>query len=184
MAHINLLPWREELREERQKQFYTALVAGLVFAAIVLYLVIAFANSLIEEQNERNAFLQQEIASLDKKIKEIKSLEDQRSKLIARMEVIQDLQQSRPKAVKVFDAIVRSVPDGTHLNSVSRVGKTLNFNGEAESNARVSVFMRELDANQEFEESKLQVVQSSGKSKRSFTVSVDESKPESNQGGE
>jgi type IV pilus assembly protein PilN len=178
MAHINLLPWREERREERQKQFVAAVVAGLAFAAFILYLVIAYTNSMIDEQNSRNAYLKQEIAVLDKKIREIKDLEQQRNDLLARMQVIQELQESRPKVVKDFDALVRTVPEGIHLNKVTRNGNTLTLEGVAESNARVSVFMRQLDANPEFEQANLRVVEKSSSNSqaiRKFSLVVKES---------
>jgi type IV pilus assembly protein PilN len=180
MAHINLLPWREERRQERQQQFVIALVGAFIFAVLILYLAYSFVDGLIDEQNSRNAFIQQEIVKVDKKIQEIKELETEKEKLIARMQVIQDLQQSRPKAVKVLDGIVRTVPEGVHLESLKRTGKNLTFNGIAESNARVSVFMRELDKNTEFGESTLNVVQKSGqsdKASRKFTIQISESDP-------
>lgn len=182
MAHINLLPWREERRQERQKQFYLALIAGLVFAAAVLYLVVVYADNLIAEQNQRNAFLEQEIAKVDKKIKEIQELEKQRERLLARMQVIQELQESRPKIVKVFDSLARIVPEGVNLNTVTRRGELLTFDGIAQSNNRVSVFMQQIDTNQEYQESKLKVIQrtSTGNDAiRRFTVEVNETKPES-----
>jgi len=181
MAHINLLPWREELRQERQQQFYIALGVGVAFAALVLYLVVVFADSLIDEQKNRNAFLQQEIAKLDVKIREIQKLEEQRDKLLARMQVIQELQESRPKVVKVFDSIVRDVPEGIHLEKITRTGNAVAFNGVAQSNARVSVFMRELDGDVEFGESQLKVIQRTSARDdaiRKFTVQVNESEPE------
>ncbi|WP_438970725.1 PilN domain-containing protein [Methylophaga sp.] len=185
MAHINLLPWREERREERQKQFYISLVAGFVFAGLVLYGVVFYADNLIQEQSQRNAFLQQEIAKVDKKIKEIKDLERQRDRLLARMQVIQELQQSRPKIVKVLDSLVRVVPEGVNLNQVTRTGNNLTFDGLAQSNARVSVFMTQVDNNDEYGESRLKVIKrTSGRDDaiRSFTVEVTESKPKD--GGE
>jgi type IV pilus assembly protein PilN len=180
MAHINLLPWREEIRQERQKRFYAAMGAGFLFAAAVLYLVVLYADSLIEEQNQRNQFLQQEIAKVDKKIREIQELEKQRDRLLARMQVIQELQESRPKVVKVFDSIARIVPEGVHLGTVSRSGNLLNFNGSAQSNARVSVFMQQIDGNQEYDESRLKVIQrtsSSDDAVRTFSVEVNEAQP-------
>lgn len=180
MAHINLLPWREARRQERQQQFYVALVAGFLFALGVLYFATAFANSLIEEQNSRNTFLQQEIAKLDKIIKEIQDLEKAREKLVARMQVIQELQRSRPKVVKVFDSLVRTVPEGIHLETVNRQGDVLTLQGVAQSNARVSVFMNQLDSDQEFNESKLRVIERTSTRDdaiRKFTLDVDESKP-------
>lgn len=185
MAQINLLPWREERRQERQQRFFSAVVAGLIFAAVVLYGVIMIANNLLDEQNDRNTFLKTEITKLDKKIKEIKTLEQERERLLARMQVIQELQASRPKVVKVLDALVRTVPEGIHLEKVSRQGNALTLNGVAQSNARVSVFMRQLDDNVEFTESKLNVVQRTSSKEnaiRKFTLGVQESKPKTEDG--
>lgn len=185
MAQINLLPWREERREERQQRFFASVGAGAIFAAAVLYGVILFANSLIDEQNHRNSLLKTEITELDKKIKEIKSLEAERDRLLARMQVIQELQTSRPKVVKVFDALVRTVPEGIHLEKVARQGDALTLNGVAKSNARVSVFMRQLDDNEEFNESKLTVIQRTSSREdaiRKFTLGVNESKPKKEDG--
>lgn len=185
MAHINLLPWREQRRQERQQQFYAALVAGLIFAAIVLYFVVDFANGLIAEQNNRNTFLQTEISKLDKQIREIKDLEKERERLLARMQVIEELQASRPKAVKVLDSLVRDVPEGVHLSTFTRTGSALQFNGLAQSNNRVSVFMKQLDKDQEYGESKLDVIKkTSGRDStiRSFTVKVNESTPKQEDG--
>ncbi|WP_417542513.1 PilN domain-containing protein [Methylophaga thalassica] len=178
MAHINLLPWREERREERQKQFYLAMGATFLFAALIFYLVMGYANSLISDQNQRNTLLQTEITKLDVKIKEIQDLEAQKKRLLARMQVIQDLQESRPKVVKVFDSIARVVPEGIHLEKVVRTGNTITFSGTAESNARVSVFMRQLDENPEYGESRLEVIKRTSTSNnaiRQFTVEVNES---------
>lgn len=187
MAHINLLPWREERRQERQQQFIASLVAGFIFAVAALYGAVLFADSLLDEQNSRNSLLQAEIAKLDIKIREIKTLEEERERLIARMQVIQELQSSRPKVVKVFDALVRTVPEGIHLDKVGRQGDSLTFDGVAQSNARVSVFMQELDQNTEFGEAQLQVIQRTSTSAkdnaiRKFTLAVKESKPKTEDG--
>jgi type IV pilus assembly protein PilN len=179
MAHINLLPWREERRQERQQQFIAALIAGFVFAAVVLYGAILYADSLLDEQNARNTFLQTEISKLDVKIAEIKTIDSEREKLLARMNVIQELQSSRPKVVKVFDALVRSVPEGIHLEKVERQGETLTINGVAQSNARVSVFMRNLDNNEEFDNPDLTVIQRTSTKDdaiRKFTLVTKETK--------
>jgi type IV pilus assembly protein PilN len=185
MAHINLLPWREEIRQERQKRFYAALGAGFLFAAAVLYLAVLYADSLIDEQNQRNQFLQQEIAKVDKKIREIQELEKQRDRLLARMQVIQELQESRPKIVKVFDSLVRVVPEGVHISTFARKGNLLNFDGVAQSNARVSVFMQQIDNNQEYDESRLKVIKrttSRDEAIRTFTVEVNEARPKQETG--
>jgi type IV pilus assembly protein PilN len=137
-----------------------------------------YANSLISDQNQRNTLLQTEITKLDVKIKEIQDLEAQKKRLLARMQVIQDLQESRPKVVKVFDSIARVVPEGIHLEKVVRTGNTITFSGTAESNARVSVFMRQLDENPEYGESRLEVIKRTSTSNnaiRQFTVEVNES---------
>lgn len=185
MAHINLLPWREERRQQRQQQFIAFVVAGVIFAALILYGAVLYSDNLISEQNERNSFMQREIAALDKKIKEIDKLEQQKEKLLARMQVIQDLQDSRPKVVKVFDALVRTIPEGVYLEKVTRQGDRLTLNGVAQSNARVSVYMRKLDENPEFDESKLQVIQRTSTREdaiRKFALTVPESKPKKDEG--
>ncbi|MDO8826597.1 PilN domain-containing protein [Methylophaga sp.] len=179
MAHINLLPWREEKRQERQKQFYIAMGLTLAFAILVFYFFTSYMNGLLSEQNQRNNFLQQEITKLDIQIKEIQDLEKKRDRLLARMQVIQDLQQSRPKVVKVFDSLVRTVPEGTHLQVLTREGDKLIVQGVAQTNARVSVLMNQLDQDPEFSESKLRIVQrtsSRDDAIRQFTVEVNESK--------
>ena len=160
MARINLLPWREELREERKKQFLTSVVAAVLFTGLLFYVGVLFVDSMIDEQNERNAFLNGQIAALNEEIKEISTLEQERDRLLARMQVIQELQTSRPKVVKILDSLARIVPEGVSLNKVSRQGEDISFNGAAQSNARVSVFMRQIDENNEFEDSRLQVIQS------------------------
>jgi len=145
MAHINLLPWREELRKERQQQF---VISGVIAAAITgaaFFYVHTYVQGLINGQQERNNFISQEIKQLDKKIAEIKTLEDTKKRLITKMEIIQQLQHSRPQAVHLFDQLVRTLPDGVHLNSFAQAGNKLTLNGKAESNARVSAYMRNID---------------------------------------
>lgn len=179
MARINLLPWREEKRQERQQQFYLAMGLTLAFAVVVFYLFNSYMGGLISEQNQRNNYLQQEITKLDMQIKEIQDLEKQRDRLLARMQVIQELQQSRPKVVKVFDSLVRAVPEGIHFQILTREGDKLIVQGVAQTNARVSVLMNQLDSDPEFGESTLRVVQrtsSRNDAIRQFTLEVNESK--------
>lgn len=179
MAHINLLPWREEKRQERQQQFYVAMGLTLGFAVLVFYFFLSYMNGLLSEQTQRNTYLQQEIAKLDIQIREIQDLEQTRDRLLARMQVIQDLQQSRPKVVKVFDSLVRAVPEGIHLQVLTREGDKLIVQGVAQTNARVSVLMNQLDSDPEFSESTLRVVQRTAARDdaiRQFTLEVGESK--------
>ncbi len=181
MAHINLLPWREERRQERLQQFLITTAASVVLTLLVFYGAVLFVDGLIEEQNQRNHYLKTEITALDEKIKEIKSLEQERDRLLARMQVIQELQESRPKVVKILDSVVRVVPEGVYLQKVTRQGTSLIFDGIAQSNARVSVFMRQIDENTEFDEADLKIVQRSS-GDRKFTVTVNESKPKTEEG--
>lgn len=177
MAHINLLPWREERRQQHLQEFQKMMFLAFLVAGGILYIAIMFADSLVTEQTNRNTFLDEEIAKVDAKIAEIKTIEKERNKLLARMQIIQDLQESRPKVVKVLDALANILPDGVHIEKLSREGEKITINGMAESNARVSVLMNKIDANAEFEESKLQVVKK-GSSQKQFALNVNESKPE------
>jgi len=181
MARINLLPWREALREQRQKEFITAAVAGVLLTALLFYVGVLFVNGLLDEQNQRNSYLGKEIAFLDEEIKEISTLERERDRLLARMQVIQELQTSRPKVVKLLDSLARVVPEGVYLQKVTRTGDELTFNGVAQSNARVSVFMRQIDEDSEFDESHLKVIQRTATTKN-FTLDVKESKPKIDEG--
>jgi len=177
MAHINLLPWREERRQERLQEFQKMMFLAAIVAAGLVYVLIMFADDMLTEQTARNSYLQEEIVKVDAKITEIKTIEVERNQLLARMQVIQDLQESRPKVVKVLDALARVLPDGVHLEKIDREGQKVTINGMAESNARVSVLMNQIDGNSEFQESTLQVVKK-GTSEKKFALNVDESQPE------
>jgi len=150
MPSINLRPWREELRAERQKQFVTTLVAVLIAAAVLVFLWQDHVSSQIEYQNSRNAYLKTSMVELDKKIKEIKELTTERQKLIDRMKVIQDLQGTRPIIVRVLDELVRAVPDGLYFESLDRKGTEITIKGMAESNNRISSLMRNFEASEWF----------------------------------
>jgi type IV pilus assembly protein PilN len=178
MAHINLLPWREELRQERKKNFYIALAASFVFAAIALYGAISFVDGEIANQEERNKYLKQEITKVERQIKEIEQLERQREKLLARMQVIQELQASRPKIVRDLNSLAILMPDGVDLDVLTRKGKSIEMLGSAESNGRVSLLMKSIDENEEFQESTLNVVQNKSANDsepREFKIQVSES---------
>ena len=146
MARINLLPWREQLREERKKEFLTILVLIVVFAAALIFLGDRVLNGKIDHQNARNAFLQKEIALLDTRIKEIEELQARRTQLLDRMKVIQDLQGNRPIIVRVFDEMARTLPDGVFFSLVEMKASVVSIKGGAESNSRVSNLMRQMDA--------------------------------------
>ena len=146
MARINLLPWREAERKRKIREFIIYAVGGLTVALIIALLVHIQVENQIEYQGKRNDFLQTEIASLDKKIKEIQDLEKTKASLIARMNVIQQLQQSRPEIVHLFDEFVGTLPEGVVLTEIVQVGQELKVAGRAQSNARVSSYMRNIDS--------------------------------------
>lgn len=158
MAKINLLPWRQEQRKLRQQEFVAILIAvGLVAAAIVLFSHVALSKE-VSDQEERNQFIKSEISNLDGQIKEIDALQKRKDELLSRMKVIQDLQGRRPVIVRVFDELVRVVPDGVYLKSLSRSGDTFSMSGVAESANQVSSFMRNLDASPWFKNPVLSTV--------------------------
>ena len=146
MARINLLPWRAERRKLRQKDFLGML--GLAVAAGVLasFLVVSWYNSRIGNQNARNEYLKGEIAKVDVQIKEIEELDRKKGKLLARKEVIEQLQANRSQMVHLFDSLVRTIPDGVSLTSIKQEGDILTLGGRSQSNARVSTYMRNLES--------------------------------------
>ncbi|GGJ99287.1 type 4a pilus biogenesis protein PilN [Pseudomonas matsuisoli] len=146
MARINLLPWREQRREERKKHFLAALGAVLLLALGLIFAGDQYFSTAIEQQNARNDFLGREIAVLDSRIKEISELKQRRQQLLERMKIIQDLQGNRPIIGRVFDQLVRTLPDGVYFTDLKMTGKNIAIIGAAESNSRVSNLMRNLDA--------------------------------------
>jgi type IV pilus assembly protein PilN len=148
MARINLLPWREQLREERKQRFLVTLVGVLVVAAGVVFLGDQYLSGAIEQQNARNEFVRKEIAVLDTRIKEISQLKARRQQLLERMKIIQDLQGNRPIIGRVFDQLARTLPDGVYFSGVKMTAKNIAIVGAAESNNRVSNLMRNLDSSE------------------------------------
>ncbi|HEY5602973.1 MAG TPA: PilN domain-containing protein [Gammaproteobacteria bacterium] len=163
MPHINLLPWREELRSSKQRQFNTALAGSAIVTGLAVVLVHIQLTSMIAGQNQRNQFLQTTIAKVEKEIEEIRDLKRDKENLLARMEVIQKLQSSRPEIVHLFEELANAAPKGVFLLDASRTGNKLNITGVADSNDSVSAFMRNLDASQWLTNPKLNVIDSSKK---------------------
>lgn len=145
MARINLLPWREWERKRKQREFTGMVAAGAIFAAIAVIIGHVQMDSMISNQEGRNLFLEGEIKSLDARIVKIKDLESTKAKLLARMNVIQELQSNRPLSVHLMDELVRTLPDGVYLSKVTQKGPELTLEGVAQSNARVSAYMRNID---------------------------------------
>ena len=160
MPRINLLPWREQQRKIRRREFGlaagAAVFAGVMFAlgGKLMY------SSWIDSQNEKNDLLKKEIGKLDAQIADIMDLEGRKQRLVARMEIIEKLQRSRPEIVHLFDDIVKTVPEGVYLTSIKQTGKKLEIHGVAQSSTRVSTFMRNIDASTWLDNPVLQVVES------------------------
>lgn len=179
MTKINLLPWREMRRRERDRQILTGSVLSWALMGLVVFYGWWHMNGLIDFQNRRNSFLKQETAVLDKQIKEIREIKRRKEALLARMEVIQQLQSNRTQIVHVFDDLVRKLPKGVYLTSLKKKGKNITLAGYAQSNARVSSLMRNLDSSDWFANPNLNVINvtPSGESRVSkFTLQVKEEK--------
>ncbi|MDP4549049.1 MAG: PilN domain-containing protein [Marinobacter sp.] len=150
MAKINLRPWREELRAEKQKQFVVMMLGAVIIAAGLVFLWKTDTDNRIAYQQSRNAYIETATKQLDKQIKEIENLKRQRDELLARMKVIQDLQGKRPVIVRVFDELVRTLPDGLFFTDLKKTGERLDIVGMAESNSRISNLMRQFDESEWF----------------------------------
>ena len=176
MPRINLLPWREGQRKERKLAFLVALGVAALAAGVASFAAYLLYGSMIESQEHRNQQLRAEIKTLDKQIEEINNLEVAKQKFIARMEIIEKLQRSRPEIVHVFDEIVRTLPEGVYLTGVKQTDKRLKFDGVAQSSTRVSSFMRNIDGSQWLRNPELEVVQTTKTSGpgSSFTLTADQ----------
>ena len=160
MARINLLPWREELRRERQKQFMMSLLATAIIAVIVVFAVGMYFDQKISNQQFRNDRLRVEIKSLEERIKRIDQLEATKARLISRKQVIESLQASRSMTVELLDNLAKSIPVGVTLTSIKQQDMTLTLIGTSQSNARVSAYLQELEQNELFLNPELDVVKS------------------------
>lgn len=175
MAKINLLPWREERRQELKKEFFIFSGGFALLAVVVVMAWQMYLSAEISNQQARNKFLQDNIAELDDQVKEIKDLQKKKQDLIERMGVIQSLQGNRPAIVHIFDEIVRTLPDGVFYTSVDVKGNRLVIRGTAESNNRVSSLMRSLDSSDWFSDPNLKAVKaekSFGEQANSFEMDV------------
>jgi type IV pilus assembly protein PilN len=180
MANINLLPWREERRQELKKEFLAVLGVTVFFGIFAVVAANGVYNAWIDNQNGRNDYLKQNIQELNRQVAEIKELEAKRRQLLERMKVIQDLQGTRPLVVHVFDELVRTLPDGVFYQSLARVEKRVDVVGVAESNNRVSSLMRQLDKSEWFDNPNLTSVQAAadfGEQASAFKMTVQISPP-------
>jgi len=187
MTRINLLPWREALRKERKRQFASTAVGAIILMLVIIFYAHIHVNGLIEHQNLRNKFLQDAIVEVDASIKEIRELESAKTALLTRMNVIQDLQSRRPMVVHMVDELVKAVPDGLYLTNMKQSGNVVTLSGIAQSNARVSAFMRNLDKSNWFDNPELDVIQiedAKGVRSSKFTLTVRQANPDARTDGE
>ncbi len=146
MAHVNLLPWRAARRKQREREFYMQLGASFVVALGVLLLWVFWMDQRIDNQNDRNAYLQGEIKQLDVRIAKIKDLEKVREHLLARKRIIEQLQADRSQMVHLFDELVKTIPSSVRLSGLKQTGQSMTLDGVAQSNASVAEYMRNIQA--------------------------------------
>jgi len=163
---INLLDWRTELNTLRQNQFFAMLGGGALVAILGVFVVWYGVTDAIDYQLERNRFLQQQIVEMDKKIKEIEELEKVKANLLARMKVIEELQASRAAMVHFFDEILNTLPEGVYIKSLRQAGAAVTIVGVAESNNRVSAYMKNIESSRWFAQPKLVVINTKDVNKR------------------
>ncbi|MBK1717413.1 PilN domain-containing protein [Thiocystis violacea] len=163
MARINLLPWREAARQQRKQDFLVA--GGIALGVALAFAVLThfYFEDRISGQQARNRYIQTEIAGLDRKIKEIQELEKTKADLLARMEIIQRLQKSRPEIVRLFDELVTAIPEGVYLTKLEQTGKSIVLEGRAQSNARVSAFMGRIEGSKAIGKPRLMLIENKDK---------------------
>jgi type IV pilus assembly protein PilN len=172
MPSINLLPWREAERKKRQRDFGVAMGGALVAAIAVVMLAMLAYSQMIANQKSRNQRLTAEIVELEKSITEIDGLERQKERLLARMEIIDQLQKSRPEIVHLFDEMVRQLPEGVYLTGMKQTGTRVEIRGVAQSSTRVSALMRQIDSSEWMADPEVERVETkqSGNSRQSEFV--------------
>ena len=172
MPRINLLPWREAERKTRQREFGVAATAAVVAGVLVVIGSIFAYSQMIDNQKARNDRLTAEIIELEKSITEIDGLERQKERLLARMEIIEQLQKSRPEIVHLFDGIAREMPEGVYLTGLKQTGTRVEVRGVAQSSTRVSALMRRIDASEWMSDPEVERVETtqSGNSRQSEFV--------------
>jgi type IV pilus assembly protein PilN len=148
MPRINLIPWREAERKQKRQEFGVGAVGALVLAGAIAFAVNLQMSAAISAQNERNQYLKDETAKLDKQIAEILELDQEKQRLVARMQVIEQLERSRAEVVHLFDQLVKTLPDGIYLTSIKQTDRKIQLKGLAQSSSRVSNYMRNIDASE------------------------------------
>lgn len=162
MPRINLIPWRDAERKRKRQEFGVGVLGAVLAAAAIAFLVNLQMGAAIDNQNERNQYLTGEIALLDKQITEILALEQQKQRLRARIQVIEQLERSRPEIVHVFDQLVRTIPDGVNLVGLKQTDRRLTLRGLAQSSTRVASYMRNIDASEWLTDPSLDILETKG----------------------
>ena len=180
MPRINLIPWREAERKRKRQEFGVGALGALVAAGAIAFLVNLQMSAAIDNQNERNQYLNDEIAKLDKQITEILALEEEKRRLKARIDVIEKLELSRPEIVHVFDQLVRTIPDGINLTSVKQTDRKLQLKGLAQSSTRVASYMRNIEASEWLTDPALDILETKGATEGSseFTLNATQENPQ------
>jgi type IV pilus assembly protein PilN len=180
MPRINLIPWREAERKRKRQEFGVGAVGALLAAGVIAFLVNLQMGAAISNQQERNQYLNDEIAKLDKQITEILALEQQKQRLRARIQVIEQLERSRPEIVHVFDQLVRTIPDGVNLVELKQSDRKLQLRGLAQSSTRVASYMRNLDASEWLKDPSLDILETKGASEggSDFTLNAVQENPQ------
>ncbi len=187
MTTINLLPWREEKRQQQTKEFYILLGLSAVLALLVFALTYYYFDQSVKFQNQRNSFMDTEIAKLDRKIVEIDKLEAKKAGLIARQQVIEELQANRTQMVHLFDELVKTIPNGVFLEKITQQGTSISMEGYSQSHSRVSDYMRRLDESKWFTKIELDYIKADdtlGTHEQKFKLSVQLVNPNRKQDGE
>jgi type IV pilus assembly protein PilN len=180
MPRINLLPWRDVERKRKRQEFGVAAGAAVMLAVLTGFVLRWQYGSIIDNQNERNQYLKGEIAQVDKQIVEILDLEQRKQNLQARIQVIEQLQRSRPEVVHLFDQMVRLLPDGVYLTAIKQTDHRIQIKGIAESSTRVSAFMRNIDGSDWLKDPSLEIVETkgAGEAGASFTLYANQTSSE------
>ena len=180
MPRINLIPWREAERKRKRSEFGVGALGALVAAGAIAFLVNLQMGAAIDNQNERNQYLNDEIAKLDKQITEILALEQQKERLRARIQVIEQLERSRPEIVHVFDQLARTIPDGVSLTGLKQTDRRLQLKGLAQSSTRVASYMRNIDASEWLKDPGLDILETkgSGDAGSEFTLNAMQENPQ------
>jgi type IV pilus assembly protein PilN len=180
MPRINLIPWREAERKRKRQEFGVGALGALVAAGAIAFLVSLQMGAAINNQNARNQYLNEEIAKLDKQITEILALEQQKQRLRARIQVIEQLERSRPEIVHVFDQLVRTIPDGVNLTSIKQSDRKLTLKGLAQSSTRVASYMRNIDSSEWLMDPSLEILETKNSTDGSseFTLTAMQENPQ------